>query len=314
MNGCESDIVSIAEFYEIDTDKTDFSVTENNYVRTAIRTQIEVEVYVPLRSLLSKAIVNGWRFEDVIVGNKMKSLREGEGKHQSFYKIGPNLVSSSGWKSACAILAVGSRRTLPCEKLEGSERSERALRKTSTRATMKLTLSLPIRLARSPPPCSIKNEKCTSLRLVQAILSCAAEIFRLNKVERGDEGEASETHLGADDFLPIFIYVVVHSNIDRPLSLLSLLDNICNSISKQGEAGYYLATFEAACTHLKMMVEEEKEKEFNLEEAEEKAKEKDPIQMPLGLEFEPAEENQNASIQTVTENLGSVLQQSGFLA
>jgi hypothetical protein len=41
-------------------------------VREAVREQIEIEVYVPLRSVVSRILVNGWRHEDMEVHFKMQ--------------------------------------------------------------------------------------------------------------------------------------------------------------------------------------------------------------------------------------------------
>ena len=43
------------------------SVTDDTWdslVREAVREQVEIEVYVPLRSVVSRLLVNGWRYED----------------------------------------------------------------------------------------------------------------------------------------------------------------------------------------------------------------------------------------------------------
>ena len=41
-------------------------------VRESVREQIEIEVYVPLRSVVSRILVNGWRHEDMEVHFKMQ--------------------------------------------------------------------------------------------------------------------------------------------------------------------------------------------------------------------------------------------------
>lgn len=85
--------------------------------------------------------------------------------------------------------------------------------------------------------------------------------------------------LGADDFLPIFIYCFVQAKIERPSALCKLknkslslpclhlssfqlyhllsatclgelLSILCDPAKMNGEVGYYLATFHAALTHI----------------------------------------------------------------
>ena len=90
-----------------------------------------------------------------------------------------------------------------------------------------------------------------------------------------------EEHLGADDFLPIFIFAVVRAQMERPCALCKyntmvpgnyvantpwnisklthnvgelltgvLLRTLCDKINRNGEIGYFLASFEAAITHI----------------------------------------------------------------
>jgi hypothetical protein len=56
--------------------------------------------------------------------------------------------------------------------------------------------------------------------------------------------------LGADIVLPIYIYAIVHADIDRPFALSVLLRNICDPSAEVGIIGYYLSTFEAAVAHI----------------------------------------------------------------
>jgi hypothetical protein len=68
----------------------------------------------------------------------------------------------------------------------------------------------------------------------------------------GKEGSANSgtQYLGADDFLPIFIYCVVQADMERPCALCVLLRTLCDRMNRIGEVGYYLASFEAAITHI----------------------------------------------------------------
>lgn len=56
--------------------------------------------------------------------------------------------------------------------------------------------------------------------------------------------------IGADDFLPIFIYVLVKARITQVVYLNQELQSICAPDKKLGEIGYYLATLDAAIQHL----------------------------------------------------------------
>lgn len=129
---------------------------------------------------------------------------------------------------------------------------------------------------------------CVKLR---AIVDSAKEVIRLHnwehKFKAPDESAVAEgailpgkacCSLGADDFLPIFIFCVVRAELERPCalgenipytytfyeisisififiynSLAVLLTSLCQASKMIGETGYYLASFEAALEHIKEM-------------------------------------------------------------
>mmetsp|Transcript_7229 Transcript_7229/g.10580 ORF Transcript_7229/g.10580 Transcript_7229/m.10580 type:complete len:949 (-) Transcript_7229:931-3777(-) len=169
--------------------------------REGVREQVEIEIYVPLRGVISRLLVNGWRHHDMEIIFKMNELKQ---RPQSKFRIPSELVSPSSWASVSSVLNKGvGMSTLPCAKL-------------------------------------------------RAIVDSAKEISRVyakeNKNRRTDDG--SPVDLGADDFLPIFIYCVVQAKIDRPCALCVLLRSLCEQKNLIGEVGYYLASFEAAITHI----------------------------------------------------------------
>jgi len=81
---------------------------------------------------------------------------------------------------------------------------------------------------------------------LDALLAAAKEIPALYLVEH----PGTEKHLGADDFLPIFIYVLINANIPNLLHLQKILCSLCDPDKRLSETGYYVATFEAAVTHI----------------------------------------------------------------
>lgn len=197
---CLSDYRSIAErdeyeiFQEILKTDRDEAIW-NHLVREAVREQLEIEVYVPLRSVVSLWLVTGWKHEDMECHFKMKELRK---RSQHYFRVEDN-VSSSSWESVATILRRGvGESTLPCAKLRATVDAAREI----------------------------------------------ATLFQTGK----DEKKGSL--LGADDFLPIFIFCVVRADVERPCALCVLLRTLCDSANKIGEVGYYLASFEAAIAHI----------------------------------------------------------------
>jgi hypothetical protein len=204
MDGCRLDFHSISR-------RPDFSalrpfvegsqgdVYVDRIFREAVREQIEIEVYVPLRGVVSRLLVNGWRHDDMEIHFKMNELRK---RPQSGLRIPPTNQSPSGWSSVSSILNEGvGTSTLPCAKL-------------------------------------------------RAIVDSAKEISRVYNEEKKSIGGIHTNKLGADDFLPIFIYCVVQAEMERPCALCVLLRTLCEPSNRIGEVGYYLATFEAALTHI----------------------------------------------------------------
>lgn len=59
--------------------------------------------------------------------------------------------------------------------------------------------------------------------------------------------------LAADDFFPIFVYVVVNSTIESPEFSKQYIWNLAQKNSLNGEGGYYLTVFEAAIQYIKTL-------------------------------------------------------------
>lgn len=209
LEGCRDDLLSMSErrdFLAL-VDNKDNSIREEIF-REAIREQTELEIYVPLRSTISKYLVYAWFNEDIEMKHKMKAVID---KPQSYFRIPKEQRSRSDWKSVSRILGEGvGRSTLPCVKL-------------------------------------------------RAVVDAAKEISQLEGEERSLYPDSTffdgtvvtkVKALGADDFLPIFIFSFVRAKIERPYALCELLSLMCDPSKSNGEIGYYLATFHAALTHI----------------------------------------------------------------
>lgn len=98
----------------------------------------------------------------------------------------------------------------------------------------------------------------TSSGKFSCVLQCVATIFKLLYVgAAGDtilEGNTDEGSIpGADDLLPVLIYVIIHAN---PPDLLSTIDFIENFASKSmtGKDQYMLMQFYSAVEFIKSML------------------------------------------------------------
>ena len=207
LDGCLADFESISKrrdfapihkFFEGSNGK----VYLERVAREAVREQLEIEVYVPLRTMVSRYLVHGWRHDDMEIHFKINELRK---RPQSMFRIPHEKQSLSEWRTVSSILNEGAQQsTLPCGKL-------------------------------------------------RSIVHAANEISRIYAEEHQNGSESNgecRLPLGADDFLPIFIFCVVHADMDRPCALAVLLRSLCEQTNRIGEIGYYLASFEAAITHI----------------------------------------------------------------
>ena len=191
IDGCLEDFESISERREYHAIRMFFHKDESYWdrlVREAVREQLEIEVYVPLRTLVSRLLVNGWRHEDLEVHFKMQELRK---RPQGMFRIPSEKTSPSHWQSVAEILKTGvGMATLPCSKL-------------------------------------------------RFIVDAAREITRLHDEERQIRSPGSakldaddrDKILGADDFLPIFIFCVVRAEMERPSALCKCSHYIYDFIS-----------------------------------------------------------------------------------
>ena len=227
MEGCYCDLRSIGDVHSVDSNDLSEAIAES------VREQVELEVYVPLRSVLSKQLVNAYRHEDLETQFKIKvrtnftsstincdirvcmlsaffeigseyhqlfhlvftfKLKELKGRPQNFFRIMQDHQSPSEWESVSKIIQEGVvRSALPCAKL-------RAIVSAAKEITHLFSSEH-----------SLPQPQDASLNDVDVSLS-------------GAEAKCPEDKptLGADEFLPIFIFCVTRSEIERPCALCKL--------------------------------------------------------------------------------------------
>ena len=87
----------------------------------------------------------------------------------------------------------------------------------------------------------------------QAERALKAEAIRKENSKRGKKKKKNKSlpdDLGADEFLPIFIFVTVHAQLDHPLRDKECMWTLCEPDMIAGEGGYYLTVFDAALAHI----------------------------------------------------------------
>eukprot|EP01035_Chromulina_nebulosa_P018930 gene18930-24737_t len=162
--------------------------------RSAIRKQVEIEVYIPAAARITKVLELSFGRLEQQLNHKINFLKNFP---QVFFGIPKNQISPSNWDDVVTSLRGLRSKTLPHDRLE-------------------------------------------------SLLDISKDIPKLFQKEHPD----SDKPLGADEFLPIFIYIVVHSQINDLIALNEELQALCDPDKKLSETGYYLATFEASIQHI----------------------------------------------------------------
>ena len=215
FEGCKEDMLSIADHddYSSLRNRID-SKTGELYCEELFRQAIREHVEIEIYVPLRKAI-------STVLVNAFRhddmslkhKMNSLQTRPQSYFDL--HQQSVSGWESVIHILKEGvGRSSLPCKKL-------------------------------------------------RAIVDAAKEIYRLHEEERqinisqqdsgGQALEESMEKLGADDFLPIFVFCIIMTDLERPCALCALLEELCDKRAKISEAGYYLSSFQAAVTYIQEM-------------------------------------------------------------
>ena len=167
----------------------------HDLVRTAVRRQVELEVYVACSERLWQVLESGFEEEDALIDRNIEILYSNP---QSFYGISVTTISPTSWEKVVMMVSNIRHHYLPRDRLN-------------------------------------------------YLISCAKEIPDVYATEH----PSNPDHLGADEFLPIFIYVLVQARIPNLLALNAEMQALVDPEKRVGESGYYLATLEAAIEHIR---------------------------------------------------------------
>ena len=87
---------------------------------------------------------------------------------------------------------------------------------------------------------------------VACVVKCASIIFRSLNLSRVNTEASTSTAVdplsapGADDFLPVFIYVVLKSNATKLYSNIEFIQNFLNSSQLRSQSGYFFISLRSA--------------------------------------------------------------------
>lgn len=142
-----------------------------------------------------------------------------EGLPQAFFGIPSNFNSPSQWSAAALEMSGISSANMPTDKLAALLRAAKVIYGTFKAERIAIAEA-------------IKRKKSKQLESDQKKMKLPPE------------------DLGADEFLPIFVYVTVHAQLDHPLRDKECMWALCEPDMIAGEGGYYLTVFDAALAHI----------------------------------------------------------------
>eukprot|EP00824_Muranothrix_gubernata_P002921 TRINITY_DN13529_c0_g1_i1.p1 TRINITY_DN13529_c0_g1~~TRINITY_DN13529_c0_g1_i1.p1 ORF type:complete len:249 (-),score=45.18 TRINITY_DN13529_c0_g1_i1:59-805(-) len=91
----------------------------------------------------------------------------------------------------------------------------------------------------------LRNAEIPSEQLT-VILDTARAIYDTYNTDKSVGDRRQDVFLSADDFLPIFIYVIVRSEMEDLETTAELMWSLCDPEKLTGEGGYYLTVFGSA--------------------------------------------------------------------
>ena len=103
-------------------------------------------------------------------------------------------------------------------------------------------------IERNPTPSMRLQALVYTARSIYSEFKC--EILPILKKEKGDSLKDNDAALGADDFLPIFIFVVCRAGLSNPTFNKDMLWQLCHPDQLHGECGYYLTVYESALEYI----------------------------------------------------------------
>lgn len=171
-----------------------------SHIRSAIRRQVEVEIFVPCSTRLRAVLDRSFSADETALRRNVAKIAH---KPQSFFGIPMQQTSPSNWEDVVLRMRDIRSKTLPHDRLE-------ALLVT----------------AKEIPLLYVKEHQISAQNMNNSVT------------------------LGADDFLPIFIYVLARAQLPDLFSLNEELQALCDPDKRMSETGYYLATLEASLQHV----------------------------------------------------------------
>lgn len=228
-------------------------------ISDAIRHELEERICVPLMLDLNAYLRPKVQHKEQQFRQRVFQLR---GKPQSYFGIPIDKISLSSWRSVVDAIKEIEEAFLPLDKMRKLVATAHSIHTLYKAERHMYRSSLPPRHSRrhsisfsSVPPMSAPSRVDSSGDGTNQ--DGSSQLIREPSFHDDEEAlaataarEEQEDVLSGDDFLPIFVYVIVHSELVAPIMTQVLLNRLCDPEKRRSESGYYLATFEAALHHI----------------------------------------------------------------
>jgi hypothetical protein len=198
---------------------------------------IEESVFVPLETVLYPHL-------DTSQTSRQHSLRASTLSSASF-AVGPE-GKFDGVESASSSTGTGGASTMT---LRDKIRQLRVTRPTQTAWDIGEEFQSPQGWRRATLALALVEGAATPTRRLHALVDAMGLIFAESETTKKETG--STAVLGADDLLPIFIYVFVFSELSHPDDVADCLWKLCHPDALRGESGYFLTLLESTVCYLR---------------------------------------------------------------
>mmetsp|Transcript_9434 Transcript_9434/g.18342 ORF Transcript_9434/g.18342 Transcript_9434/m.18342 type:complete len:647 (-) Transcript_9434:135-2075(-) len=94
------------------------------------------------------------------------------------------------------------------------------------------------------------NSPVKQLGVLVATARCIFSSFNEYESSKSKSGKYEPKYLSADDFFPIFLFVMCNAALKHPHLNKALMWGLCSKAQLQAEGGYYLTVYEAAVTYI----------------------------------------------------------------
>jgi hypothetical protein len=99
--------------------------------------------------------------------------------------------------------------------------------------------------------------------MLRCLIACASNVYQIaasyrrqrrrqaeNRGEKLSSKLDPEGNIGADDFFPMWLYVVAHARVPDMMVRLGIMEGYSSRQQKNSESGYYLTCLESALLHI----------------------------------------------------------------